>query len=476
MPSDINLIPQEKVDTTNSLLVDAHSLMSLPYTQDYESTLLVDVNRMNLALANLIQNIVLYDTILADSLLLQTEPAVKMSLDLFPGIIKGVFFEKNLRRDIGERVTRVVGIWDKIRTPKVITTKHWDDIKNLESEAKGFMDKMTKVVPNLVPPEFEEDEERIQELKMVELRASVNPRGFENLPVCCVESTTGLARTHYYLELSRELSIPLSVHPIRSKYLESLISEYKVARLKDNKSLEEDTKIDNLEKVNKIDKDIIPHKSRQNSSQNKSFFQKISNRIFGLKQDNISSTDISERERQIDDFFDLASEAYEKSKERSAIEEIVAYAEDIILEDVIKGENPISINLEIPAISEMVAKLSSEKECPIHEAVIEVRQSRNAIKFREWCQIYNKAMAGGRSGSKEVSELRKELQNACEIWRDNIKEEVDYKTRTISLEKIPIAGGILKSLNMDKLNVRDKILVPKKNISYFLLLNDLYHP
>lgn len=156
-------------------------------------------------------------------------------------------------------------------------------------------------------------------------------------------------------------------------------------------------------------------------------------------------------------------------------EKIVAHAENIILKDAIEESGaPISLKLTIPPIAELVMSYSAKKKCPIHEAIIEIRQSKNATKFREWCQIYTEASMKGRPGIKEQAELFKDFNNVCEIWKNDINEEVDYKTRTITLEKIPIIGGTLKSLNMDKLSVRDPVLVSKTNFSYFLLLNDLY--
>jgi len=80
----------------------------------------------------------------------------------------------------------------------------------------------------------------------------------------------------------------------------------------------------------------------------------------------------------------------------------------------------------------------------------------------------------GRPGRKEQVELHIDLVKACNTWKDNIKEDVDYKTRTISLEKLPIIGGVLKSLNIDKASFRDPVLAPKTKSTYFLLLNDLY--
>ncbi|MGL4620822.1 MAG: hypothetical protein ACRCZS_17460 [Chroococcidiopsis sp.] len=467
MPTDNRVIPQDKIDLTRSLLVDAHSLKALPFTQDYSSTLSISESNLRarihneleygLALANIIQNIVLYDTVIADSLLLQTEPGVQEAFNLFPGIIKGAYLEGQLRHEIGRRVYTVVPIWDINKRPRIISDEHWNHIQLLENRAKPLMDRMTKVVPNLVPPEFEQDDRRQWQLMKLERDAkeTADPflTSYENLPDCCVSSSTGLARTHYYLELARELSIPLSVHPIRSSYFEALTGEYQ-------KEYEEYS----LKAKKEAESSKTEFAEKGNVQGDKNIFQRISGMIKQRNPKDISDEKWKEliaKTRQID--------------EMNEREKIVAYAEDVILKDAIEESGaPISLKLTIPAVAELVMSYAAQKVCPIHEAVIEVRQSKNATKFREWCQIYTEASMKGRPGIKEQTELFKEFKNVCEIWQHDIREEVDYKTRKITLEKIPIIGGTLQSLNMDKLSVRDRVLVPRKNVSYFLLLNDLY--
>jgi hypothetical protein len=466
MPIDERVITQDKIDPTKSLLVDAHSLKALPFTQDYSSTLSTDESNLRakihneleygLALANIIQNIVLYDTVIADSLLLQTEPGVQEAFNLFPGIIKGVYFERQLRHEIGRRVYTVVPIWDINKRPRMISDNHWYDIQRLESSAKPLMDRMTKVVPNLVPPEFEGDDRRQWQLIKLERDSEAMSDDYENLPDCCVNSSTGLARTHYYLELARELSMPLSVHPIRSSYFETLIGEYQ-------KEYEEYEKYSTTTKKIEASKSELELKS--DIQGNRNIFQRMLDRVKGSNS----------KDASYDKWVEAVVERSLQAVAMNDREKIVAYAENIILGEAIQESGaPISLKLTIPAVAELVINYATRKKCPIHEAIMEIRQSKNATKFREWCQIYTGASMKGRPGIKEQTELFKDFRNVCEIWKHDIKEEVDYKTRTISLEKLPIIGGTLQSLNMDKLNVRDPVLVPKENFSYFLFLNDLY--
>jgi len=465
MPADKRVIPQDRVDPIDSLLVDAHSLKALPFTQDYSSTLrfsesrnpnkLYDQLDQGLALASLIQNIVLYDTLIVDSLILQTEPEVKEAFSLFPGIIKGVYLETKLRREIGERVYTVVPIWDRAKRPRSISDELWNHILLVEGGAKSLVDKMTKVVPNLIPPEFELDERRKREVMRLEIDAEKGSSNYENLPDCCVSSSTCLARTHYYLELARELSLPLSVHPIRSSYLEILVAEYKQEH---------------------EDFSAQQEKGSARSSCDSGLKDRVDR--FWMLQDRISEH-LSQSGEPNDEWIAELHRINEELQRFTAREQIVSCAENIIAKDAadaaIESGAPISLQLNIPPIAELVMSYAVTKKCPIHEAIIEVRNSKNATKFREWCQIFTKAGMNGRPGLKEQIELHNEFVDVCKVWKNDVKEEVIYKTRSITLEKIPIVGGALKSLNMDKLSIRDPVLAPKKNVTYFLLLNDLYH-
>jgi hypothetical protein len=80
---------------------------------------------------------------------------------------------------------------------------------------------------------------------------------------------------------------------------------------------------------------------------------------------------------------------------------------------------------------------------------------------------------GGRASAKEQAEMVKELKNVCEVWKNDVREEVKYKIRKLSLEKLPLVGGVLKSLNIHEKTIKDPILWPSSKYSYFLFLNDL---
>lgn len=403
MKTDSIVIPQNKIDTTSSLLVDAHSLRALYLTiftrSEYNFSNLINspdalYNSGNysswdnmLALANTIQNMVLYDTIIVDSLLLQADTGVRAACELFPNVIKGVYLDYNLRQRIGERVYTVTPMWDSLKQPSSISDEHWSKINMVEQNVKPLMDEMTHVVPDLVPTDYTND-------RLLEFRCKIaeqDPLMHQNLPDCCVNSSATLARTHYYLELAKELAVPLSTHPIRSSYFEILVGKYK------------------------------------------------------------------------------------ESLRRGEPESLVNYFEKKVLKEPVDvAEIPISLDLTIPPIAELVLNYADRNDCEISDAVMEIRQSKHAIKFRDWCKNYVALTSKGRSATKEKIALFEEFKKVCETWKNDVKEEVDYKTRKINLESIPVVGGILKALNMNEVTVKDPVLHPQEKFTYFLLLNDLY--
>lgn len=220
MKIDSIVIPQNNIDKTSSLLVDAHSLKALGLILLYErnqydfSNLVKSPNQLYssgnhftwdnmLALANIIQNMVLYDTIIVDSLLFQADGFVRDTCELFPDVIKGVYFDYDFRYNIGQRVSSISSpILDRSLKPSKISEEHWLKILTLESNAKVLMDKMTHVVPDVIPPEYGGN----RLLEAIVTQQAQDPLRNQNLPDCCVNSSATLARTHYYLEL---YSLPL---------------------------------------------------------------------------------------------------------------------------------------------------------------------------------------------------------------------------------------------------------------------------
>lgn len=146
------------------VLVDAHSLAALanvltaPTPPAFDPRVLTGPGGP--ALANVIQNVVLYDTLLVDSLLFQTEANVQTAWELFPNVIRGVYLRDGIRLRIGQTVDAVAGHWDSIGVPPSgISPADWALWHEKDSSEKPLMDRMSELVPDLIPPEYENDEE-----------------------------------------------------------------------------------------------------------------------------------------------------------------------------------------------------------------------------------------------------------------------------------------------------------------------------
>lgn len=157
-------------------------------------------------------------------------------------------------------------------------------------------------------------------------------------------------------------------------------------------------------------------------------------------------------------------------------EKVIKYFEERVFPDSISEFRPtLSEELSIPAVTELVVNYAKKKRINLREATLEIRNSRNAEKFREWCARFTQFQNEiGRASLKEQSEMLQELKNVCDVWRKDVRDEVNYLSRKLNLEAIPIAGQILKTLGLhEPANVKTPLpkVLPKH--PYFLFLNDL---
>jgi len=384
MKTDSRIIPTEKIDVNRTVLVDAHSLKTIPKYLIDDNVPSFEISEFTEygapSLSNIIQNIILYDKIIVDSILFQINSDLSIACELFPDTIFGVYLRPMVRSKIGTIVQNIARMeWGQ---PNWFPKEDWIFWQIQESSEIQLMDKLDSVVPDLIPREYEHDEEILSFIE----------KGIEgDMPLCCTNSLMSLGRAHYYLELSRELGVPLSADPIRSKYFEILLESIK---------------------------------------------------------DPIS---------------------------KGTPEVIIAYFENTVFDEVKKQlKNIISLDFSIPAVTELAVNYAKIKKCSLKNAVVEIRNSKNAINFREWCSRLFSLDRSGRYAIIEQKEMFKELGNACEIWKNDVRNFVDYKVRKLSFEKIPMAGEILKAFNMQQIEVKDPVIMGKiKKHSYFLFLNDL---
>lgn len=387
MTFDERLVSKEQIDRTRTVLTDMHSLAAFGTAQalKHQNVSWQDLSEVAVsdryAVANVIQSIVLYDTVVVDSVLLEGDAPAAGAFELFPGILKGIFISHEDRVQIADTIVQVTGRSDSV--PEQMTPDEWRALRDHDLQEKYLQDWLQHQKITRYPPGY---------------RTQAAPGSFKdraNNEIYFPHAVHGTGfttqRSHFYLELARMLGIALSPHPRRTKYYELLTGEVK------------------------------------------------------------------------------------ESLRRGTPEKIIAFFEkNTLLSAISEIDDLVSVNLEIPAVAELVFNYAKRTGTSLATATLETRNSKNALKFRRWCARFSSLNDSGRASAKEQAEMVNELKNACELWKRDVREEVEYKTRKLNLEKIPLVGGVLKSLNMhETLTIKDPVLRPSSKYSYFLFLNDL---
>jgi hypothetical protein len=215
---DQRVISAEKIDRSRTVLVDTHSLSAGNRLLSGADVPVFDISSFaddsGKALANIIQALVLYETIVVDSILVGSHTDVGLAFDLFPSIVRGVYVRDMDRIRIGHWVEQATSAWDD--SPPGLSNEDWTHLQWQTASEKPFLDQMSISVVHNVPPGLEDDPE-IRRLSDHEVY----------LPPCVLTSTRTLSRAHFYLELARELGIPLVVDPVRSRLFRGSVSQHK---------------------------------------------------------------------------------------------------------------------------------------------------------------------------------------------------------------------------------------------------------
>jgi hypothetical protein len=376
--SVLMIISLNDLNRTNSVLVDAHSLRGISRDVDTRvprNAQLDLTNPVGAKFANLIQNLVLYETLVVDSVLFEVEESDFVTVcQKFPDAIRGLFVTNVIREEVGWIVAQVVTSDNVATPPPGVSKDHWALWNQSDSLEKSLVDQMQDVQPKMIPLDSQSRSNR-----------------FASFPACFLRSDMTLGRAHFYLELSRRLQIPISVDPIRSRYFETLLT------------------------------------------------------------------------------------GFHSNPEPGTPERIIATFEKHTIGGDLGGmEQLMTADLSIPAVPEYVLRYAGERGCTLYEAIMEVRGSKNAIAFRGWCSQFAALSMGQRAEAMEQRKMLAELSRACDAWKVDVAEEVDYRTRTLQLGFLPKFGGMLKALNVfQDVSVKDKIIRTEERFSYFLFLNDL---
>jgi hypothetical protein len=175
-------------------------------------------------------------------------------------------------------------------------------------------------------------------------------------------------------------------------------------------------------------------------------------------------------------YFKILFQRLNTKHEQGVPEKVISYFDQAILgKDGSEIGNWFSIDLSLPPVAEYVANYAKSKRCTLHDAVIDVRNSKHASKFRQWCARLRNSIESGRSGTADRQKLLKELEAVCEKWKKSVKEGVTYRTRKLKLESIPWIGGLFKAINFEP-EILDPVIAVDRKASYLLFLNDLLRP
>jgi len=208
------------IDKTRAALVSATSLMAVARTlannqipdADLER-LLLDPNGMTLA--NIIQTLVVHETVYADSILFDRHSDLDWAEKQLPGVVRRLFVPPKMRTEIAktmDAISQTAPDFYQMDTPRdrLLQVLLDHDI----AKEKPLLDELTEEKhPSLrVPPDTVIDADlEDQALFWTEL-------GLQ-LPDDVLASTPTAARLYFYLELAQRTGLPFAVDPGRSKYL-----------------------------------------------------------------------------------------------------------------------------------------------------------------------------------------------------------------------------------------------------------------
>jgi hypothetical protein len=133
-----------------------------------------------------------------------------------------------------------------------------------------------------------------------------------------------------------------------------------------------------------------------------------------------------------------------------------------------------SFNIKIPPVVEHILYFSKAQDKTILESVNEIRNSKNAIAFRQYIQKLDDELKDltPRKRIEIYQPLFRDIDRLCNSWSLDMKNEVQYRKRRISLSTIPIMGKLLDVIGAGQIEIKDLILF--SDTPHLLFINDLY--
>jgi len=166
--TDERITSIERIDQASSVLIDYHSLRAFDL-EAFESTLkasTIAVRDLVIYpwgpwLSHIIQALVLHETLLVDSILLEVSQTAARAQKIFPEALRGLFIRRPMRQRVAERVEVSARVFDPLPD---FPSPLWNQWTLLDSSEKLLFDDVHGRSPRLIPPEYASDEETVQEL------------------------------------------------------------------------------------------------------------------------------------------------------------------------------------------------------------------------------------------------------------------------------------------------------------------------
>lgn len=118
------------------------------------------------------------------------------------------------------------------------------------------------------------------------------------------------------------------------------------------------------------------------------------------------------------------------------------------------------VSLQTPPVAELVLKKAIAEGLTVLESAARVRATAEATDYRALLSELRGHLGHGRSGLLNAQKALVGLDRIAESWaaHNNTQVGVTHRARTISFEKLPYIGELLKAADMSKLEIRDRIL------------------
>ena len=129
---------------------------------------------------------------------------------------------------------------------------------------------------------------------------------------------------------------------------------------------------------------------------------------------------------------------------------------------------PSFFEAPVGPLGEYVLSVAKKEHCSPLEAVGIVRNDEDCINFRKLLRQLEGEIRKGRTSTKELQALKKDLQNVATLWHQKTNMKSKALRRKINLTAIPAIGWLFKLINKETMTLRDYDLCRKPSNWYFV--------